>query len=240
MTLDPAVVAAQWARELPRDFARRLAAALRLGRPELATLRRDAVQATSAAAMTLAFALTEAGDGPYAAGVLAGRLDALEEQPPIRPVWTGPPSSGTGSRLTLAVVSDLLDDAKHEILLVSYATIPREPIRRAMEAAHQRGVSITLLLERADDNPAFRGLTDPFPGLHAQRWHWPASARPGGASMHAKLLIIDRRTALVGSANLTGPGLERNLECGLFIRGGEIPRLLAEHLRGLQGIQRLS
>ncbi|WP_425454039.1 phospholipase D-like domain-containing protein [Nocardioides immobilis] len=38
--------------------------------------------------------------------------------------------------------------------------------------------------------------------------------------MHAKVLVVDRRTALVGSANLTGHALERNLECGLLVRGG--------------------
>jgi cardiolipin synthase len=55
--------------------------------------------------------------------------------------------------------------------------------------------------------------------------------------MHAKVLVVDRQTALVGSANLTGYGLERNLEAGILIRGGHVPALLAEHLFSAQGVQ---
>lgn len=44
--------------------------------------------------------------------------------------------------------------------------------------------------------------------------------------MHAKVQVVDRRTALVGSANLTGYGLERNLECGLLVTGGAVPQAL--------------
>lgn len=65
----------------------------------------------------------------------------------------------------------------------------------------------------------------------------PAAARPASAAMHAKLLIVDRRTALVGSANLTSHGLERNLECGLLVRGGAVPSRLAEHLLGARGLE---
>ncbi len=54
--------------------------------------------------------------------------------------------------------------------------------------------------------------------------------------MHAKVLIVDRRTALVGSANLTGPALERNLECGLLVSGGPVPTLLADHLFAAHGL----
>jgi cardiolipin synthase len=57
--------------------------------------------------------------------------------------------------------------------------------------------------------------------------------------MHAKLLVIDRMTALVGSANLAGYGLERNLECGVLIRGGPVPGLLADHVMTADELVRL-
>jgi phosphatidylserine/phosphatidylglycerophosphate/cardiolipin synthase-like enzyme len=57
--------------------------------------------------------------------------------------------------------------------------------------------------------------------------------------MHAKVLVVDRSVALVGSANLTGYGLERNLECGLLIRGGPVPAALAEHLLHVDDLQTL-
>ena len=55
--------------------------------------------------------------------------------------------------------------------------------------------------------------------------------------MHAKILVVDRRIALVGSANLTGHALERNLECGVLIRGGPVPGQLVAHLLGADSLR---
>ena len=84
-------------------------------------------------------------------------------------MWTGPESSRGHGRLTLAVVADLIDEARVEILVASYATIPGDSIRAALSSAVQRGVQTTFLLERADDNPTFHGGAEPFLGLTARR-----------------------------------------------------------------------
>jgi cardiolipin synthase A/B len=229
-------MAGSWSRQLPRDFARKLIDALQEGQEALQELRSSTVLPESAAAVQAAMTLDRQGSGPYAAGVLAGRLGALDEQPSVTPVWTGPESDRGHGRLTLAVVADLIDEAQSEILLVSYATMPGASIRWALQDAEERGVALTFLFERKADNPGFGGSDDPFRGIAARRLAWPASARPPGASMHAKVLVVDRETALVGSANLTGHALERNLECGLLIRGGPVPALLADHLLTAQGV----
>jgi cardiolipin synthase len=237
VTLDPAVLAKQWAHHLPGDFARRLADAMYQGSAALHTLQSAAVLPTSAAAVRDALQVVEAGQGQYASGALTAFLDLLSDQPGVTPVWTGPESAQPSGRLTLAVLADLIGEARREILLVSYATLPSAEIRSALMAAATRGVEITTLLERQADNPQFSGHRDPFPGMQATRLHWPASDRPSGAAMHAKVLVVDRNVALVGSANLTGYGLERNLECGVLVRGGPVPGALAEHLLHLQGVQ---
>lgn len=239
MTLDPVALATRWAHQLPREFARHLAGALRQGPSAIRALQARTVLPASSAAVKSAFRLAEQGDATFAAGILTGRLDAAESRPQITSVWTGPESDVGHSRLTLAVVADLIDEAERELLLASYATVPGSEVRRALEAAANRGVTLTLLLERPEDNPKFNGHSDPFPGLSAERLAWPADARPPDASMHAKLLVIDHRTALVGSANLTGHALERNLECGLLVRGGPVPGLLAQHLLSVPTMQRL-
>lgn len=237
MSVDPADIARRWAEELPRDFARHLAMALRSGPDALLAVASEAVLPTSASAVRVALDLTSRGDGPFVGGVLSGWLDAIAQQPTLTPVWTGPESETAHGRLTLAVLSDLIAEAQSDILLVSYATLPSRSVRSALEAAASRGVEISLLLERRSDNPRFEGTDDPFPGLTARRLSWPADHRPSGASMHAKVLVVDRRTALIGSANLTGYGLDRNLECGVLIRGGPIPRRLVDHLQTARGIE---
>jgi cardiolipin synthase len=230
VTLDPIAVASRWAQQLPQEFAQHLAAALRAGTAALHALETQVALPASTAAVRTGLALVQQGDGAFAAGVLTGKLDAAAARPQVTPVWTGPESDTGHSRLTLAVVADLIDEAESELILASYATVPGDNVRAALHAAVERGVALTLLLERPEDNPNYHRHGDPFPGLPARRLAWPAAARPPGASMHAKVLVVDRRTALVGSANLTGHALERNLECGLLVRGGPVPGLLADHL----------
>lgn len=237
MNVDPNALAREWSSQLPGPFARRLAQALVAGPAALQALKSVAAQPSSAAALRSALTVSTRGDGPYLAGLILGRLEADEEHATITPVWTGPTSSARHGRLTLAVLSDLIAEATREIVLVSYATLPSPDVRAALLKATDGGVALVLLLERPVDNPGFQGQANPFPGLPAMRLHWPSSVRERNASMHAKILVVDRRVALVGSANLTGYGLERNLECGLLVRGGPVPRLLVEHLLTARGLE---
>lgn len=62
---------------------------------------------------------------------------------------------------------------------------------------------------------------------------WPPTLLPEHdprhASLHAKAAIADDHVAFVASANLTGYALDKNMELGLLVQGGEVPRLLASH-----------
>lgn len=234
---DPIALTRDWATQLPTPFTSTLAAALRTGPDAVRALRHLSLGSASKAAVEKALVIAQAGDGPYLAGLLVGYQHASEEQPSITPVWTGPESSAGGSRLTLAVVADLIDQAAREILLVSYATMPSTEVRDALVRAAERGVEITSLLERTEDNPSFSGHANPLGGVPSRQLIWPASAREPGAAMHAKVLVVDRQCALIGSANLTGYGVERNLECGVLIRGGTLPAAVVDHVRSAHGIR---
>lgn len=225
-----------WVGQLPSHLLEQLTDALNAGATAVGTLRYGSHGPASKAIIESAYAAAKAGRGTYLAGLITGYRTALAEQPSIVPVWTGPdPGDSAGSRLTLAVVAGLIDEAVNEILLVSYATAPSPEVRDALLRATDRGVTVTALLERTTDNPKFTGHPDPLHEIPHTALHWLAAAREPGASMHAKILIIDRTSALVGSANLTGFGVERNLECGVLIRGGPIPDSLARHIAAVLG-----
>ena len=66
-----------------------------------------------------------------------------------------------------------------------------------------------------------------------KRWRWPADKRDSGASLHAKLPIIDGRQALIGSANLTHRALTANLEAVVLLRDPDVAASLEEHVREL-------
>jgi phosphatidylserine/phosphatidylglycerophosphate/cardiolipin synthase-like enzyme len=164
---------------------------------------------------------------------MAGAASAValaRQRQQIDVVWTGP-ETGTGAgRLTSSVVTDLIGNARTSILLVSFATNNEPAIETALTAAADRGVEITLLAERHEDNPSYTAFDTPFPGLRAVRLHWRAERRPQGAALHAKIIVIDDDVALVGSANFTGRAMAANLECGILIRGGPQPRAIRDHI----------
>jgi phosphatidylserine/phosphatidylglycerophosphate/cardiolipin synthase-like enzyme len=175
--------------------------------------------------------------GEYMAGALAAAsasANRAAQSQHIDVVWTGPDSTVHTSRLTSSVVVSLIDEATTEIILVSYATYSEPRVTKALHRAAERRVDITLLLENHQDNPSYSGTYVPFPGLAARRWAWPAGLRDEGAALHAKVLLVDAKTALVGSANITQRAMEANLECGLLIRGGPHPRAIRNHLLALK------
>lgn len=92
----------------------------------------------------------------------------------------------------------------------------------------REGANSLLSVEPAQ---AFSGI----PGV--MLFEWPLAerrhGRPRSRRLHAKLVVADRAVAFVTSANLTGNGIEENLECGLLVTGGSIPGQLADHVAAL-------
>lgn len=235
MTEAELTLVAGLAGQLPRADLTELSRAAARGRSGVLELRaRTPSPLVRDACGQLLDAATEIG--PWLSGALAGSAvayDAALRRQNVDVVWTGPESDVETGRLTAPVVAELVDDAAREIVIVSFATYDEPRVERALWRAVERGVDITLILERHEDNPAFSGSGEVYPGLRARRLSWPATARRSGASLHAKLIVIDAHTALVGSANLTGRAMVDNLECGILLRGGRQPQEIRDHLFSL-------
>lgn len=229
--------AAALAEQLPAGDMHRLAAAAAAGIDAVRTLRAEAAAGVLREACDqLSARLLGQSRPAYLAGVLAGAASAValaRKRQHVDVVWTGP-ETGTGAgRLTSSVVTDLIGQARNSILLVSFATNNEPAIETALTIAADRGVEITLLTERHQDNPGYTAIDTPFPGLRAIRLRWRAERRPPGAALHAKIIVIDNDVALVGSANFTGRAMAANLECGILIRGGPQPSAIRDHIGDL-------
>ncbi len=225
-------VAAGLGRCLPGADVYALVDALRKSHGLAKLLQGAGVSLREATKRLLALQLDES-DRHLAAGVMLGVQCPDPTRSHVRPVWTGPSPTSTG-RLTSATVVELIGQAVHQVLLVGYAVHNEPTVTKALHAARDRGVVITLVLERTLDNPGYQGGSTPFQGLDAIRLCWPSDVRPSGASLHAKILVVDETAALVGSANITGAALGKNIECGLLVRGGPIPWQLRQHIDGLR------
>jgi phosphatidylserine/phosphatidylglycerophosphate/cardiolipin synthase-like enzyme len=174
----------------------------------------------------------------YLTGLAAGYAQRAGEVK-VEMVWSGPSSHHVPVRATAAVLADVVREARHELLLMTYSAKPHQPLSEALHAAVSRGVAVSVVVETlqgagsalSGDEPylAFTGI----PGIVL--WHWPAPQRgEPGAKMHAKLAVADRRVLLVTSANLTQSGVAKNIESGLLVHGGTAPVRAAEHVDALR------
>lgn len=158
-------------------------------------------------------------------------------------VWTGPDRVTMLHRKAAQALYDIIDEAREELLIVSFVAYRVEPLLERLRAALNRGVHVRLLLESSTatggklsyDTIKSSGLTD-LPGI--ELWFWPAAKRLKDANgntgtLHAKCAVADRRHALVTSANLTGHALHINIELGLKIDGGDIPIQIARQFEML-------
>jgi cardiolipin synthase C len=152
-----------------------------------------------------------------------------------RAVWTGP-GTAADQRLTAAVLHELIAGATERILLVSYAAYTLAELAADLETAVKRGCQVDVVFETEEDSAgAYTGPhAQPFAAIAGiRRWRWPAAHRPAGAVLHAKLLVVDGRRALISSANLTHRALTSNIEAGVLIADPELADALERHIRTL-------
>ncbi|MEU8242243.1 DISARM system phospholipase D-like protein DrmC [Actinoplanes missouriensis] len=174
----------------------------------------------------------------YLRGLAAGREQASAAVR-IESVWSGPSTHPVPVRSTAQVLVDLVGEAHHELLLMTYSAKEHAPLKAALTAALARGVDVTVVVETLTGSGGALSGSEPakaFDGLPGLRmWHWPVEKRDEEyAKMHAKIAVADRRVLLVSSANLTHSGVHRNIEAGLLVRGGTAPQRAAEHITELR------
>jgi phosphatidylserine/phosphatidylglycerophosphate/cardiolipin synthase-like enzyme len=168
--------------------------------------------------------------------------DAVRATQALDVVWTGPASAEVPVRLTREVLLEIIAGATSSLIIVSYAAYKVPEVVSAVADAARRGVDVRFILESAagsggrlsfDAAQAFRSLD------RVSLYKWPTEYRrsEGGRHglMHAKAAIADEHVAFITSANLTASAIEANMELGLLVRGGAVPRRLARHFRALIG-----
>jgi hypothetical protein len=146
-------------------------------------------------------------------------------------VWSGPAVTPSSARATTAMVLELLGSATTEVLIVGYrfdhGKVIFAPLHKAMV---ERGVKVALALDVA---PVGTGKLDAHLAVAAHQFvsgNWPfgppyptlrywRAGCTGDAfrSLHAKCVVVDRARVLIGSANFTRRGYERNLEMGVAV-----------------------
>lgn len=161
----------------------------------------------------------------------------------IELLWSGPsPADQISARRIDQALYDLIANAQHEVLLVTFAAAKVERLAGELLKAIRRGVRIRLILEfeQSSEGQLSYDAIKAFPSAltgAAEIYYWPVekrernqAGRPG--KLHSKLAIVDD-TVLVSSANLTDDAFNRNLELGVLVRNPAFLRTVREHIQTL-------
>jgi cardiolipin synthase len=120
---------------------------------------------------------------------------------------------------------DLFALATDEVVLTAHAvSISAHSFFRELETLLERGIKIRVLMNRYDTQPEavrrkLESLHKKFPlQLHLLSF----VPQRKEADLHAKVMIIDRLYALVGSSSLSQRGLQDNHELALVLEGSAV------------------
>ncbi|MGF1469918.1 MAG: DISARM system phospholipase D-like protein DrmC [Sandaracinaceae bacterium] len=216
------------------------------------------VTATSLAALGLAKdadGLLGLLGGLSTEGVLVALEVALAERihrppPHLDLVWTGPEARSSRGRDTAIVVRQLFAEARQSVVVGGFSFDHGEAIFAPLHhAMTEHGVRASLFLDIEGHAPT-PAEADAYATKQIDRFfvkNWPfgqprpdvyydprtAVAGPPWASLHAKCVVVDERSALITSANFTDRGQTRNIEAGVRIDDPDFARKLVGQWRGL-------
>ena len=188
----------------------------------------DAWRATSVSAEEVASMLLAAGH----------IFTRAAKQQTTELVWTGPTTPFVSARRTEQALLQVINAAEQTLFITSFVAYDVSTIVKALNVANDRGVVISMLLELSHDHggsitfDAIGKMRTLVPTARLYAWRDKADPFSDGR-VHAKVAVTDGMMCFITSANLTGYAMEKNMEAGVLISGGRIPRLLDDHLRSL-------
>lgn len=158
-------------------------------------------------------------------------------------VWTGPDTEVMPFRRTEQAILQVLDAAKTRITLVSFAVYSIPNIARALVRAAQRGVQLTVIVETPDklggenEYSTIRALGSEVAACSTV-YYWPKENRavsdnnkPG--ILHVKCAVADGEWLFLSSSNLTQQAFTINMELGMLVQGGTMPKRVEQQFEQL-------
>ncbi|MFD1892157.1 phospholipase [Ottowia beijingensis] len=183
---------------------------------------------------------TSVGSGELASMLLAAShaFENVSKHQSTELVWTGPTTPFVSARRTEQALLQVIGAAKQTLFVTSFVAYDVSTIVKALNDASTRGVSISMLLESSQDHGGSMSfdvigrMRTLVPTAKLYAWRERAAQFADGR-VHAKVAVADGSVCFITSANLTGHAMEQNMEAGVLLTGGQIPKLLHDHLQAL-------
>jgi phosphatidylserine/phosphatidylglycerophosphate/cardiolipin synthase-like enzyme len=198
------------------------------------------IAATVVKQLTMAWQKTSVSSSELAAMLLTAShvYSKVTSEESTELVWTGPTTPFVSARRTEQVLLQVISAAERTLFITSFVAYDVSMIVKALNAANERGVMISILLELSQDKggsltfDTIEKMRIQVPSARLYVWHDKDNEYCGGC-VHAKVAVADGKECFITSANLTGHAMEKNIEAGVIISGGSIPRQLNKHLFSL-------
>ncbi|QQD22785.1 phospholipase [Oceanospirillaceae bacterium ASx5O] len=153
-------------------------------------------------------------------------------------VWTGPTTPFVSTRRTEQALLEIINSSKNELLITSFVAYRITSVVNALIDANARGVKISMVLEPSEQHggtvstDSFRTMKFILPDVQFFTWSNKCDDFKGGR-VHAKIALADDSACFITSANLTEYAMNKNMEAGLIVKGGTVPKNLKAHFDGL-------
>jgi phosphatidylserine/phosphatidylglycerophosphate/cardiolipin synthase-like enzyme len=162
-----------------------------------------------------------------------------EKSEVVEMVWTGPDADAVPFRRTEQAILQVLDSAANRITLVSFAVYHIPHIRDALVRAAGRGVKISMIVEAPDklqgenEYSTLRALGEKVASCSTV-YYWPPDKRQKAVGdklgiLHVKCAVADGHWLFLSSANLTQYAFTINMELGVLVTRGKLPRQVEEN-----------
>jgi len=238
---------------------RSLAASLRDGPLSLGLSRHALGQAVGSQAAAVHEDLEDLKRQGMSPGQIAAILEVIAQtrertadpQLSFELVLSGPEVPGVPTADTAATLQTLIETAQTEIVLAGYAVHNGKKLFKRlaerMDSAPELRVVFCLDIARKQADTSLASEIVRRFGREFVTKHWPGKRLPemffysralaekweDRASLHAKCVIVDRRAALVTSANFTEAAQKRNVEVGIVLQHRPLVERLADYFQGL-------
>jgi len=125
-----------------------------------------------------------------------------------------------GVRGTGPVIEEMIKSSEKEIQIMAYViSLHASKFLDYLEEALQKEVKMTIILNRLDEQDEkikkkIKKMERQYRKLKVINF-----TDPLGGDLHAKVIVVDRKKAVIGSANFSWHGMSHNYEVGVQIEG---------------------
>lgn len=119
-----------------------------------------------------------------------------------------------------SLMKETLSKSKDEVLIAAYNISGNKEFIKMLDDLVVRGIRVTIVVNKFYKQfPYVQNILKKMCNKYSNLFIFSFEPENRNEDLHAKLIVVDHRYALVGSANLSGNGLFRNHEMMVRLSG---------------------